>query len=81
MRDDFSIYGGFNFIFDVDVREVNRIHRGKGKIISQTVRQKQLEFAMTRDILGKYANFEVLTRSRVFFRLACLALPTPVAQT
>ncbi len=65
------IFDAFGTLFDLDsfASEANRIHRGKGKIISQTVRQKQLEFAMTRDILGKYANFEVLTRNAIEFAL------------
>jgi len=65
------IFDAFGTLFDLDsfASEANRIHRGKGKVISQTVRQKQLEFAMTRDIMGKYVNFEVLTRNAIEFAL------------
>jgi len=65
------IFDAFGTLFDLDsfASEANRIHRGKGKAIAQTVRQKQLEFAMTREILGKYVNFEVLTRSAIEFAL------------
>src|SRR5579872_2132112 len=65
------IFDAYGTLFDLDsfAAEANRIHRGKGKAISQTVRQKQIEFAMTREILGKYVNFEVLTRSAIEFAL------------
>jgi 2-haloacid dehalogenase len=65
------IFDAFGTLFDLDsfASEANRIHRGKGKVISQTVRQKQLEFSMARDIMGKYVNFEVLTRNAIEFAL------------
>lgn len=65
------IFDAFGTLFDLDsfASEANRIHRGKGKSISQTVREKQIEFAMMRDIIGKYENFEVLTRNAIEFAL------------
>jgi 2-haloacid dehalogenase len=65
------VFDAYGTLFDLDsfASEANRIYHGKGKLISQTVRQKQLEFAMTRDIIGKYANFEVLTRNAIEFAL------------
>ncbi len=65
------IFDAYGTLFDLDsfTSEANRIHRGKGKVISQTVREKQIEFAMMRDIIGKYVNFEVLTRNAIEFAL------------
>jgi 2-haloacid dehalogenase len=65
------VFDAYGTLFDLDsfASEANRIYRGRGKIISQTVREKQLEFAMTRDMIGKYSNFEVLTRNAIEFAL------------
>ena len=65
------VFDAYGTLFDLDsfASEANRIYRGRGKAISQTVRQKQLEFAMTRDIMGKYSNFELLTRNAIEFSL------------
>jgi len=65
------VFDAYGTLFDLDsfASEANRIHRGKGKVISQTMRQKQIEFAMSREIMGKYANFEVLTRNAIEFAL------------
>jgi 2-haloacid dehalogenase len=65
------VFDAYGTLFDLDsfASEANRIHRGKGKAIAQTVRQKQLEFAMTREILGRYVDFEVLTRNAIEFAL------------
>jgi len=72
-KSDFEaiVFDAYGTLFDLDsfASEANRIHRGRGKAISQTVRQKQLEFAMTRDIMGKYSNFEILTRNAIEFAL------------
>ncbi|HXQ92426.1 MAG TPA: haloacid dehalogenase type II [Nitrososphaerales archaeon] len=72
-KSDFEaiVFDAYGTLFDLDsfASEANRIHRGRGKAISQTVRQKQLEFAMTRDIIGKYSNFEILTRNAIEFAL------------
>jgi 2-haloacid dehalogenase len=68
---DAIVFDAFGTLFDLDsfAAEANRIHRGKGKAISQIVREKQIEFTMTRDIIGKYANYEVLTRNAIDFAL------------
>ena len=65
------VFDAYGTLFDLDsfASEANRIHKGKGKSIAQTVRQKQIEFFMTRDIIGRYANFEVLTRNAIEFAL------------
>ncbi len=65
------IFDAYGTLFDLDSfqSEAERIHRGKGKEISQVVRQKQVEFTMTRDIIGKYVNFEVLTRNAIEFAI------------
>ena len=65
------VFDAYGTLFDLDsfASEANRIHRGKGKVISQTMRQKQIEFAMSREIMGKYANFEILTRNAIEFAL------------
>jgi 2-haloacid dehalogenase len=65
------VFDAYGTLFDLDsfASEANRIYRGKGKSISQTVREKQIEFTMTRDIIGKYVNFEVLTRNAIEFAL------------
>jgi 2-haloacid dehalogenase len=65
------VFDAFGTLFDLDsfAKEANRIHKGKGKAISQTVRDKQIEFTMTRDIIGKYENFEILTRNAIEFAL------------
>jgi len=65
------VFDAYGTLFDLDsfTSDANRIHRGRGKAISQTVRQKQLEFAMARDIMGKYSDFESLTRNAIDFAL------------
>jgi 2-haloacid dehalogenase len=65
------IFDAYGTLFDLDsfASEANRIYRGRGRSISETVRVKQIEFAMTREILGKYVNFEALTRNAIEFAL------------
>ncbi len=72
-KEDFEaiVFDAYGTLFDLDsfASEANRIYRGRGKAISQTMRQKQLEFAMARDIMGKYSDFEMLTRNAIEFAL------------
>jgi 2-haloacid dehalogenase len=65
------VFDAYGTLFDLDsfARDAEEIHHGKGKEIAHIVRQKQMEFAMTRTILGKYANFEILTRNAIEFAL------------
>jgi 2-haloacid dehalogenase len=65
------VFDAYGTLFDLDsfASEANRIHKGKGRAISQTVREKQIEFIMTRDIIGRYENYEAVTRSAIEFAL------------
>lgn len=65
------IFDALGTLFDLDsfASEANRIHKGKGKAISQTVQEKQIEFTLIRNIIGKYENFEILTRNAIEFAL------------
>jgi 2-haloacid dehalogenase len=65
------VFDAYGTLFDLDsfARDAEKVHRGKGKEIARIVRQKQLEFALTRTILGKYTNFEILTRNAIEFAL------------
>jgi len=65
------VFDAYGTLFDLEsfARDAEKVHRGKGKEIARIVRQKQLEFAMTRTILGKYADFETLTRNAIEFAL------------
>jgi len=65
------VFDAFGTLFDLDSFSsvANRIHKGKGRTISQTMREKQIEFALMRDIIGKYENFEILTRNAIEFAL------------
>jgi 2-haloacid dehalogenase len=74
----FDAYGTF---FDLEsfAQQVNKIHRGKGYEILRIVRQKQVEYAMTRTIVKKYENFESITRKAIEFALKELGLATTSA--
>jgi 2-haloacid dehalogenase len=65
------VFDAYGTLFDLDsfASDAEELHRGKGKEISRIVRQKQVEFVMTRTILGKYVNYEVLTRNAIEFAL------------
>src|ERR1700726_3535560 len=65
------VFDAYGTIFDLDsfARDAEEIHRGRGKEIAQIVRQKQVEFVMMRTIIGKYLNFETLTRNAIEFAL------------
>ncbi len=65
------VFDAYGTLFDLDsfAIDAEKIHRGFGKEIAHIVRQKQLEFAMTRTILGKYEDFEILTRNAIEFAL------------
>ena len=65
------VFDAYGTLFDLEsfARDAEELHRGKGKEISRIVRQKQVEFVMTRTILGKYLNFEILTRNAIEFAL------------
>ena len=65
------VFDAYGTLFDLDSfgRDAEQIHHGYGKEIAGIVRQKQIEFAMTRTILGKYVNFEILTRNAIEFAL------------
>jgi len=71
LKFDAIVFDAYGTLFDLDsfTSEAERIHRGKGKAISRTVREKQIEFAMARDIIGRYENFETLTRNAIEFAL------------
>jgi 2-haloacid dehalogenase len=65
------VFDAYGTLFDLDLfaTDAEKIHHGFGKEIAQIVRQKQIEFAMTRTILGKYLDFEILTRNAIEFAL------------
>jgi 2-haloacid dehalogenase len=65
------VFDAYGTIFDLDsyAKDAEEIHRGRGKEIANIVRQKQVEFVLMRTILGKYADFETLTRNAIEFAL------------
>ena len=78
LRIEAVVFDAYGTLFDMNsfASEANKIHRGKGKDILAIVRQKQIEYAMTRTILKKYENFESITKKSIEFSLKKLKLST-----
>jgi len=70
------VFDAYGTLFDLNsfAKHADKVHRGRGNEILRIVRQKQIEYAMTRTMLKKYENFELLTRKAIQFALKELRL-------
>jgi 2-haloacid dehalogenase len=64
----FDVYGT---LFDLKsfAKESDRFHRGKGEEILEAVIEKQLEYVLTRSLVGRYKDYGSITRSAIKFAL------------
>ncbi|QPC47829.1 haloacid dehalogenase type II [Mangrovibacillus cuniculi] len=64
----FDVYGT---LFDVhSIQQVaNEIFPGKGTEISQTWRQKQIEYSFLRQLMGQYKSFKQVTKDALVYSL------------
>jgi 2-haloacid dehalogenase len=70
----FDVYGT---LYDTDslAEACERAYPGRGEVISQTWRQKQLQYSWLRTIMKRYADFEIVTMDALRFTLRSLKLP------
>jgi 2-haloacid dehalogenase len=68
------VFDAYGTLFDVHsvVRRGEEIFPGKGAQLSHLWRSKQLEYTWLRSLMGRYADFESVTRAGL--RYACRAL-------
>jgi 2-haloacid dehalogenase len=69
----FDLYGT---LFDLKsfARECDKLHKGRGEEILESVRQKQLEYVLTRSLVKKYRDYASITKSAIKYSLQKLKL-------
>lgn len=72
----FDAYGTLFNVYSV-LNGCEREYPGKGQVLSQLWRTKQLEYTWLRSLMGRYENFENITRSAL--RVACTHLGLPLS--
>lgn len=74
------VFDAYGTLFDVNsvIQACETAYPGKGTLISQTWRQKQLEYTWLRTLMKRYENFEVVTKDALRFTLNQLKLPHTV---
>lgn len=73
----FDAYGTLFNVYSV-LDRCEREFPGKGQALSQVWRTKQLEYTWLRSLMGRYENFESITRSAL--RVACANLALPLTE-
>jgi 2-haloacid dehalogenase len=76
MVTDVFVFDAYGTLFDVHAavaRHVGTIGAEKGRILSETWRQKQLEYAWVRALAGRYRDFAALTEEALDWALARVA--------
>ncbi len=74
----FDAYGTLYDVYSVLAR-CEQAFPGKGTALSQLWRTKQLEYTWLRSLMGKYEDFEVVTRAAL--RFACKSLQLALDET
>ena len=78
MTHDALVFDAYGTLFDVHsvIRRCEECWPGKGMLLSQTWRAKQLEYTWQRSLMQRYAPFSTVTRDAL--RYACEALDLPL---
>jgi 2-haloacid dehalogenase len=68
------VFDAYGTLFDVHsvIRRCDELFPGKGTALSQLWRSKQLEYTWLRSLMGRYEDFESVTKAAL--RYACRAL-------
>ncbi|WP_053217836.1 haloacid dehalogenase type II [Virgibacillus senegalensis] len=69
----FDVYGTLFDVHSVE-EKCQELFEGKGKEISKLWRQKQLEYAFLRQLMGQYASFKTITTDSLRYALKTLNL-------
>src|SRR5688572_16480442 len=74
MSHDALVFDAYGTLFDVHsvIRRCEECWPGKGMLLSQTWRAKQLEYTWQRSLMQRYAPFSAVTRDALEY--ACQAL-------
>lgn len=75
------VFDAYGTLFDVHsvVTEADRRFPGRGAELSRLWRQKQLEYTWLRSLMGRYADFETVTRDALGHACEALGLPADPA--
>ena len=70
------VFDAYGTLFDVHsvARRCDELFAGRGKEVSLLWRQKQLEYTWLRTLMGRYENFEAVTRAALIFACSSLKL-------
>lgn len=65
------IFDAYGTLFDLDsfASECNELIQGKGDEVLEIVKQKQLEYVLTRSLVNKYKDYASITKSAIKFAL------------
>src|SRR3954469_17059935 len=76
------VFDAYGTLFDVHsvARRCESFWPGKGAVLSQAWRAKQLEYTWLRSLMGRYRPFSEVTREALAFACESLRLPLGVPQ-
>ncbi|WP_018130478.1 haloacid dehalogenase type II [Effusibacillus pohliae] len=71
------VFDAYGTLFDVHsvIAACEQMYPGRGALISQTWRQKQLEYTWLRALMRRYEDFETVNRDSLRFTLSKFELP------
>lgn len=71
------VFDAYGTLFDVHsvAARAEKLFPGQGAALSQLWRSKQLEYTWLRSLMGRYENFNVVTREALAWALAAKGLP------
>ena len=74
------LFDAYGTLFDVHsvIRRCDELFPGKGSVLSQLWRTKQLEYTWLRSLMARYEDFDSVTRAAL--RFACRALGLPCSE-
>ena len=69
------VFDAYGTLYDVQsvATVTDEAFPGYGEIISQIWRMKQLEYTWLRSLMGRYEDFEVITRELLVYTLTSLS--------
>ena len=75
------VFDAYGTLFDVHsvVTQCDQLFPGRGKELSHLWRSKQLEYTWLRSLMGRYEDFESITRAALLH--SCRALGLPLSET
>ena len=70
------VFDAYGTLYDVQsvAAVTDEAFPGHGEMISQIWRMKQLEYTWLRSLMGRYEDFEVITRDTLTYTLSVLGL-------